>query len=652
VASKLSLFLAELKRRKVVRVAAVYVLVGLGVIEGAQMILPTLQLEAAYDYIVIFVLFGFPVALVLAWALEVTPQGIQKTADLTPEQLASHTPAKWRASSWVLAGVGLVAVLGAGYFVFFRGEADSLFPEDYVAVFPFENRTGDPNLGDLGWYVAHSIADGLGRIPEVRQVAPNHVEDVLLAQAEGISTLETAKSLRVGMAVSGGIARIGDQLEFRAQITRVADGELLQSIVEMGNAEDPGPGVGALAERVMGTLAVLMDEVYQGQLFRPVSYEAFLSFRRGGERFAAGDYPGAVAEWEDACRQDSTNFLSAISLFSAYQLTGQDQKRDSIRVWLDSRRLDMNSGERTAWDLFVAASEGNIESQLAVLRAEAQRDPAAYAVALAPFAVSVGRAEEALEALDQVDLDGTILRDQPGLWTVAPLANHLLGRYEEELEAARRGRERFPEFLALRRYEIQALVALNRLDEIGPLLDQVWEMEPDDYGWSPGGVFRAAAGALARFGHAERSEAVAERSLNWYLARDPEWYRRGRAQTLILVDRASEALTLLGPLVEASPEDVRRRGLYGIALASTRDQEGAEAEAKWLEELDSPYLAGSNTFFRGAIAAHLDRGEAAVRLLRQALQEGLSFETLSNDSYLLRPLWGYQPFEQLISPKG
>ncbi len=56
MASRLSLFLAELKRRKVTRVALVYVLVGLGVIEGASMTLPTPQLEAANDYIVILVL--------------------------------------------------------------------------------------------------------------------------------------------------------------------------------------------------------------------------------------------------------------------------------------------------------------------------------------------------------------------------------------------------------------------------------------------------------------------------------------------------------------------------------------------------------------------------------------------------------------------
>ena len=84
MASKLSMFLAELKRRKVTRVAVVYALVGLGVIEGAQMILPTLHLEAGIPFIVIFVLFGFPLALVFAWAYEITPEGLKKEKDLEP----------------------------------------------------------------------------------------------------------------------------------------------------------------------------------------------------------------------------------------------------------------------------------------------------------------------------------------------------------------------------------------------------------------------------------------------------------------------------------------------------------------------------------------------------------------------------------------
>jgi hypothetical protein len=73
VASKLSLFLAELKRRKVSHVAVVYVVVGVGILGAAEVILDPLGLEALRPYLVILILLGFPIALVLAWAYEVKP---------------------------------------------------------------------------------------------------------------------------------------------------------------------------------------------------------------------------------------------------------------------------------------------------------------------------------------------------------------------------------------------------------------------------------------------------------------------------------------------------------------------------------------------------------------------------------------------------
>jgi hypothetical protein len=150
MASKLSLFLADLKRRKVTRIAVVYVLVGLGAIEavdiiGSRLLFP----DWTISFVIVLVLIGFPVALVLAWALEVTPEGIQRTADLTPVQLASQTPDRWRASTWVLAGSSLVAIGVAGYFVF-SGNRQTDISRSVVAVMPFENLTGDPELDHIG----------------------------------------------------------------------------------------------------------------------------------------------------------------------------------------------------------------------------------------------------------------------------------------------------------------------------------------------------------------------------------------------------------------------------------------------------------------------------------------------------------------------
>jgi TolB-like protein/Tfp pilus assembly protein PilF len=95
VASKLSSFFGELKRRKVYRVAVVYIVVGLGILGAAEVILDPLGLEAARPFVVILTLLGLPIALVLAWAYEVKPEeaaavGLPDGDGQTPSGLASQ----------------------------------------------------------------------------------------------------------------------------------------------------------------------------------------------------------------------------------------------------------------------------------------------------------------------------------------------------------------------------------------------------------------------------------------------------------------------------------------------------------------------------------------------------------------------------------
>jgi tetratricopeptide (TPR) repeat protein len=190
------------------------------------------------------------------------------------------------------------------------------------------------------------------------------------------------------------------------------------------------------------------------------------------------------------------------------------------------------------------------------------------------------------------------------------------------------------------------------LDEIRPLLDTVQGMEPDATGWHPGRVFRFAATYLDRSGHPEEARALAERALDWVSARSPDGYVHERTRILsFLLGRPGDALALLESLVEEYPESVPFHGRLGVALALTEDREGAEAEATWLEELDSPYLFGENTYWRAAILANLGRKDEAVLLLRRAYQEGRSRYDISADLFF-KPIWGYEPYEAVVAPRG
>jgi TolB-like protein len=159
-----SLF-AELKRRKVIRVAVVYAATAFAVLQAADIMLPQMNVpEWAMGLLVAFVVFGFPIALVLAWALEVTPEGIRVTEAVPEVQAAAPALLGKRT---VLASALLVAVglgLGAGWFLKPAGpglQETTVAPvaeappsaaatgaaepaDNTIAVLPFLNMSPDP----------------------------------------------------------------------------------------------------------------------------------------------------------------------------------------------------------------------------------------------------------------------------------------------------------------------------------------------------------------------------------------------------------------------------------------------------------------------------------------------------------------------------
>lgn len=88
-------FFAELKRRRVLRVMAAYGVVAFGIIEAADVILPRMALpDWTVTFVVWLALLGLPIVIVLAWALEMTPEGVQRTVEAAPGELEEIIPAR------------------------------------------------------------------------------------------------------------------------------------------------------------------------------------------------------------------------------------------------------------------------------------------------------------------------------------------------------------------------------------------------------------------------------------------------------------------------------------------------------------------------------------------------------------------------------
>ena len=107
-------FFAELKRRNVYKVAIAYAIVGWLVMQVAATVVPALHLsDAITSAVVLLVLLGFPIALVLAWAFEITPEGIKRAEDVSPNESITHQTGRKLVRTTIA-----LAVIAAGLLAF------------------------------------------------------------------------------------------------------------------------------------------------------------------------------------------------------------------------------------------------------------------------------------------------------------------------------------------------------------------------------------------------------------------------------------------------------------------------------------------------------------------------------------------------------
>lgn len=199
---------SELKRRKVFRVGAAYLVVAWLVIQVADILAPQLRLpDWAPRFVTLVVLLGFPLALVLAWIFDVTPEGIRRDA----------TPFGNKAA--VAVGVVMVAVIGGWTWTRWRG-ADGAEPrERSVAVLPFLNMSGDPNQEYFSDGISEEILNVLARTPNLRVAART---SSFAFKGQNVEVPEIAETLHVGMVLEGSVRQQGEEVRITAQLIDAA----------------------------------------------------------------------------------------------------------------------------------------------------------------------------------------------------------------------------------------------------------------------------------------------------------------------------------------------------------------------------------------------------------------------------------------------
>ncbi|HSP44588.1 MAG TPA: hypothetical protein VLO30_01220, partial [Chthoniobacterales bacterium] len=214
-------FFAELKRRNVYKVAAAYAVVAWLLVQSASILFPTFEAPAwAMKVFVTAIAFGFPVALVLAWAFELTPEGIKRAENVAPNE--SITQRTGRKLDFLIIAVLLVVI---AVLVYQRSQprpsptAASTpvpIPEKSIAVLPFENLSQDPDNAFFAGGVQDEILTDLARIADLKVISRSSVMNYKTGVERNLR--EIGKQLGVAHLLEGSVQRAANRIRINAQL--------------------------------------------------------------------------------------------------------------------------------------------------------------------------------------------------------------------------------------------------------------------------------------------------------------------------------------------------------------------------------------------------------------------------------------------------
>jgi TolB-like protein/Flp pilus assembly protein TadD len=219
-------FLGELQRRNVYRVAVTYTIVSWVLIQIATQVFPFFDIPNwAVRVVILLLVLGFPVALILAWAFELTPEGIKRTEEVPPhESIRHHTGRK------ILAIAAVAAAVAAGLFIvqFTRRShanpkpdsppafASSPVPEKSIAVLPFNNLSADEENRFFTDGIQDEILAGLAKIADLKVISRTSV--MIYKAGASRNAREIGQQLGVAHLLEGSVQRTKNRVRVTAQL--------------------------------------------------------------------------------------------------------------------------------------------------------------------------------------------------------------------------------------------------------------------------------------------------------------------------------------------------------------------------------------------------------------------------------------------------
>src|SRR5213082_1075343 len=355
-------FFAELKRRNVYKVAVAYIVAGWALSQGIAQVFPVFDVSNwIIRLIVLLIIIGLPIALVLAWMFEITPQGIKRT------EIADAMPAAARKKkhAWIY-----VVVIGAAISIglFFLGrysaenatprqsEAATASPAKSIAVLPFNDLSPNHDQESFSDGMAEEILNALAHIKDLKVVGR---ASSFFYKGKNVSLKQIGSELGVANILEGSVRKQGEQVRITSALTRAADGLQLWSKSYDGTLANIFDLQESFARDIAGELNVVLAAPSEARLVdKPTdnaqAYALFIEAQTLVSRRVGDSLPRAIALLKEATRLDP-NFTRAwaklaVALAVEPQYSGADwQTNWAAAEKAAHRAIDLDSKSAEAY---------------------------------------------------------------------------------------------------------------------------------------------------------------------------------------------------------------------------------------------------------------------------------------------------------------
>jgi TolB-like protein len=496
-------FFAELKRRNVYKVAVAYAVVGWLLVQVATQVFPFFEIPNwAVRTIVLAIAIGFPIALVFAWAFELTPEGIKRTEDV---DLAAQTHTKSRAWIYVvvIGGAISVALFFLGRYTVQNTPASRFASEELrrdkqsgatapksaisqksIAVLPLLNESGDPKDEYFSDGLSEELIAALAQIRELKVIGRSSSFRFKDRKEE---TKTIGEKLGVATLLEGTVRKQGERVRIVAELINAADGIELWTRTFDRELKDIFAVQEEIAAAVASSLKVTLLGLDERSSAKPATknteaHNAYLLGHYYLQRRNLEDYRKAVAHFDEAIRLDPDYALAYAERSEAWTQIGDLSGQGKKTAWPKARE-DAEKAVAIAPTLAEAHAalgwvrffvEWKFAEGLTELKRAKELSPANPTAndLLARVIVYLGKPDEAeKQARQAAELDPLAFPAQNNLARVL----FIEGKLEEADAIARKAAELHPAAASSRRFQV--LVAVQRRDGVTAMREA--QLEPD-----------------------------------------------------------------------------------------------------------------------------------------------------------------------------